>query len=418
MSLQSRRVASQPGFLLVINDIMMYPSVLAVALALGAPSVHALLRFSCSQLVVERLDPLVFPGLKQSPHVHQVVGGNMFNTTMDHAAHDISTESTCTTCTFPEDFSNYWTAVLYFRARNGSVHRVPQRANIGFDGARSGGMTVYYTPSYTGAKATAFQPGFRMVVGNPMIRTAAENAKYRQLTFTCLQDLSTRTGETADMPKTACPAGIMSNVRFPTCWNGKDLDSPDHASHVAYPSSGTFESGGPCPSTHPVKIPQLFFEIIWDTRQFNDKSLWPTDGSQPFVWSYGDYTGYGTHGDYVFGWKGDSLQRAMDANCDACTGTLKTQSITTGNNCQQSQKVAETIDGWLPQLPGGIVITGPQPGTGSGTSTSTSTDSGSTGGSCSAAKYAQCGGKGFTGCATCASGSTCKVSNEYYSQCL
>lgn len=33
-----------------------------------------MLRFSCSQLVVERLDPLVSPGMKPSPHVHQIVG--------------------------------------------------------------------------------------------------------------------------------------------------------------------------------------------------------------------------------------------------------------------------------------------------------------------------------------------------------
>ncbi|KDQ16044.1 carbohydrate-binding module family 1 protein [Botryobasidium botryosum FD-172 SS1] len=33
-------------------------------------------------------------------------------------------------------------------------------------------------------------------------------------------------------------------------------------------------------------------------------------------------------------------------------------------------------------------------------------------------KYGQCGGIGWTGPTACASGSTCKVSNEYYSQCL
>ena len=42
------------------------------------------------------------------------------------------------------------------------------------------------------------------------------------------------------------------------------------------------------PSTHPVKIPQLFYETVWNTVPFNDPSLWPEDGSQPFVWSYGD----------------------------------------------------------------------------------------------------------------------------------
>jgi hypothetical protein len=44
------------------------------ALALAAPAA-ALLRFGCSQLVVERLDPLVTPGLNPSPHLHQIIGG-------------------------------------------------------------------------------------------------------------------------------------------------------------------------------------------------------------------------------------------------------------------------------------------------------------------------------------------------------
>lgn len=37
-------------------------------------------------------------------------------------------------------------------------------------------------------------------------------------------------------------------------------------------------------------------EIVWDTRQFNNKAEWPADGSQPFVLSTGDNTGYGQHG--------------------------------------------------------------------------------------------------------------------------
>jgi len=37
------------------------------------------LRFGCSQLVVERSDPLVTPGMLPSPHMHQIVGGNSFN---------------------------------------------------------------------------------------------------------------------------------------------------------------------------------------------------------------------------------------------------------------------------------------------------------------------------------------------------
>lgn len=71
------------------------------------------------------------------------------------------------------------------------------------------------------------------------------------------------------------------------CWDGVNLDSTDHKSHVAYPS-GSFETGGACPSTHPVKLPQVMYEVMWDTTQFNDANLWPTDNTQPFLYSNGD----------------------------------------------------------------------------------------------------------------------------------
>lgn len=52
------------------------------------------------------------------------------------------------------------------------------------------------------------------------------------------------------------------------------------------PRDGLFFMGGSCPSTHPIRMPLLFMETAWDTRQFNN--MWPTDGSQPFVLSMGD----------------------------------------------------------------------------------------------------------------------------------
>jgi hypothetical protein len=110
-------------------------------------------------LSVQRLDPLVQPGVIPSGHVHQIVGGNAFNATMDPAL-DIGEEATCTTCAFSEDFSNYWTAVLYFRHRNGTYKRVSQYPNDVHYG-QVGGMTIYYTQeSFTSngnQKITAFQ---------------------------------------------------------------------------------------------------------------------------------------------------------------------------------------------------------------------------------------------------------------------
>ena len=40
------------------------------------------------------------------------------------------------------------------------------------------------------------------------------------------------------------------------------------------------------PAPHPVHIPALFFEAVWDTKELN--KLWPEGGEQPYVLSMGD----------------------------------------------------------------------------------------------------------------------------------
>ncbi|KAK0742554.1 hypothetical protein B0T21DRAFT_361647 [Apiosordaria backusii] len=318
---------------------------------------HALLRFGCSQLTVQRLDPLVNPGQSPSPHLHQIIGGNSFNVSMDPKdGFDLPKLSTCTTCQFTEDFSNYWTAVMFFRARNGTFKRVPQIAQNGMEGT-NGGMVVYYMSdalfdTAQKSKVTAFKPGFRMLVGDPAYSTRDQARDWRQLTFTCMESQASRAPEYISFPPTPCRGGIMANHRFPTCWDGVNLDSPNHRDHVAYPETGTFESGGRCPASHPVRLPQILLETVWDTRAFNNKADWPEDGSQPFFWSSGDGTGFSNHADYVFGWEGDSLQRAMDAHTYVSAPMLKTQTIAQQNKCTVRDFVKEDFSGWLKQMPG------------------------------------------------------------------
>ncbi|KAI5916968.1 hypothetical protein F4810DRAFT_716924 [Camillea tinctor] len=339
---------------------MLLHPIFTTALLVERISANAVLRFGCSQIVVERLDPLVNPSVNPSPHVHQVVGGNAFSSFIPES--DVSQLANCTTCSFSEDLSNYWTANMYFKARNGTYKRVGQIPNRFLDG-ETGGMTVYYTSPYDNSKVTAFKPGFRMLAGNAEQRTDGGVTKWNAICFRCYNapnfggdnyaPCSDSTVDTVALPNKACPGGIRTTIRFPTCWDGKNLDSTDHMSHVSYPASGTFESNGDCPATHPVKLPQLMFEVIWDTAPFNDRSLWPEDGSQPFIFSQGDSTGYGQYGDYVFGWKDDTLQRAMDANCFGATcSQLKSQAFTEANKCAVQNSVDEQVDGWLTSLPG------------------------------------------------------------------
>ncbi|KAJ3524645.1 hypothetical protein NMY22_g10906 [Coprinellus aureogranulatus] len=343
------------------------------------------LRFPCSQLVTERFDPLVTPG-QVSPHLHQVVGGNAFNITMD-SNDDYSSIATCTTCRFKEDNSNYWTMVMYFKHRNGSFIRVPQIANEN-TGAPDGGMTIYYIEPRSPSKnvtITTFPKGFRMRVGNPMNRrneVRMDEAAVNQTTIRCWDGTGIGPGtpgtgplDTRGFPAAPCRGGIRSQVYFPQCWDGVNLDSADHQSHVAHPvgrptPDGNLFFGTDCPASHPFRLPFLFMETVWDTKPFNDPELWPTDGTQPLVWSMGDPTGYGHHADYIFGWDGDALHRAMsDEGCmtsyPGICEVLTRRSDEEMAKCRIAPRVAEVTEGqYIERLPGcNPIQSGPEPAT-------------------------------------------------------
>ncbi|KAK7716780.1 hypothetical protein SLS63_010983 [Diaporthe eres] len=281
------------------------------------------------------------PGAVPASHVHHIVGGNAFNATMEG---DVGARATCTTCEMSEDFSNYWTAVLYFKhPTNGSYHRVPvipvNPGNLdGYSGTK-GGLTVYYSQTdlirddIAHQPVKTFPPGFRMTVGSPSI-TSNQHVGLR---YQCLQSGGGRGPEIKD---------------FPTCWDGVNLDSPDHQSHVYNTiTQDGFVNAGKCPSSHPVRMPQVAFETVWDTSKFN--SMWTSGAPNPYVWSF-EGTAAGTHADYMFGWKGDSLQRAMNkSECfyDGC-GSITKQQMSVANQCTIKQTVQEETDGWLDKLPG------------------------------------------------------------------
>lgn len=58
---------------------MFFSAIVALAaVAEAAPQMggggFTMLRFGCSQVAIDRIDPLVNPGQAPSPHLHQIVG--------------------------------------------------------------------------------------------------------------------------------------------------------------------------------------------------------------------------------------------------------------------------------------------------------------------------------------------------------
>lgn len=79
-----------------------------------------------------------------------------------------------------------------------------------------------------------------------------------------------------------CADGIRFEIMFPSCWKGGDaVDSENHKDHVAFPD---LVMTGNCPESHPVRLPSLMYEVIWNTAAFKNRN-----GN--FTLSNGDPTG-------------------------------------------------------------------------------------------------------------------------------
>jgi hypothetical protein len=194
----------------------------------------------CDSVKFAKVDPIVAPGPgRESHHLHEFFGNPIVTSTTgtqslaDTPRSDIA-------CTDVNDKSAYWSpAVLQ-------------------DGERvtATNFKAYYKS--TTANTVPMPLGLRMIAGDAKA-TKNQGSRVGWYEVQREDDLTPRdelTNTVRAKEMIARPdesSNIVLRVNFPNCWDGKHLDSPDHQSHVAYFDEETLT----CPTTHPVKIPQL-----------------------------------------------------------------------------------------------------------------------------------------------------------------
>ncbi len=214
-------------------------------------------------------DPIVFPGRAGASHDHTFVGNRSTNASSNFG----SLRSSGTTCMRPADTAAYWVPTLY------------QGANA----VLPDGATIYYRRG-TLAEVQTFPNNLRMIAGDATATTAQSG---RVTFWSCGAVSGVAPSNTVPTCPDARGSFLRLHVRFPSCWDGRRLDSADHKSHMAY------ALGRSCPSTHPVSVPAI-------TQIYR----YPSRGGEGFALASGGQ--YSAHADFINAWKTGALKELVD----------------------------------------------------------------------------------------------------------
>lgn len=240
-------------------------------------------------------DPIVFPGQVGASHLHTFFGNTA--TDADSTAESIagSGNSTCTGGI--ADRSGYWKPSVIDTSTD-----APIAPSI---------VAMYYQSGFSGVDAASIQPipeGLKMLVGDPT-RTPAEAAAaaggFSNIRWGCWSGGGgpQSQGDGTTIPECSPGQSVSAIINFPQCWDGENLDSEDHLSHMAYPGRGQ------CPESHPVAIPALMMFVIYPTDDGGtadwrlSSDMYPAD----------EPAGASLHADFINGWDPEIQQRWVDA---------------------------------------------------------------------------------------------------------
>jgi hypothetical protein len=272
-------------------------------------------------------DPIVYPGQPGKSHLHQFFGNTLADANSTYDSLRKTGESSCANAL---NRSAYWMPAML----DGKGFVVPPDY-----------VQIYYKrrpktdPECTiaGKGCVDLPRGLRYIFGANMLDMAA--IKTGGGHFNC-QGTGAVSGWYRSITDAAkfCPIGsqLEAIISSPECWNGKDLDSADHRSHVSYMVSDPNTAKRSCPATHPYIIAQFTMGAFYTTDATLDRSgVW--DGTfNSWHLSSDNMPGMpmkpGTsfHADWWGGWN-EQVLATWHANCidglknasgaDLCNGT-------------------------------------------------------------------------------------------------
>lgn len=215
-------------------------------------------------------DPIVSPGQSGASHLHDFFG----NTTTNADSTYESLQAGNTTCDRGQDKAAYWVPALYQDGK-----RIPP-----------GAMAAYYRGSEKDpGQLRAMPANLRIIAGNPTNTDPSRSVAK----WTC------DPGFVVD-PQQGCPFGskLAVSIVFPDCWDGVNLDSPDHRSHMTYAKSTA--GMRVCPASHPVAVPTLDLKISYPGAQGG--AGWSVSSGSPAS----------MHADFFNAWDQPTLQSLVD----------------------------------------------------------------------------------------------------------
>jgi len=215
------------------------------------------IRIQCDVGQVNNVDPIVMPGMAGMSHYHQFFGNRSTDENTTTASLLANRPSTCHN---RADFSAYWAPQLW----QGSTAIAPKS------------MTVLYAKTVTSA-VVAHPAGLVLIAGNAKATTAQDLSIVSWYCGNNVQNAS------ATPPVCTGNQDLVGLIRFPECWNGKDLDSTNHKDHVTYAVNGVCAAGT-------VALPQIQMHIHYPA-QADVSTLAMSSGSI-----------YSLHADFMNGW--------------------------------------------------------------------------------------------------------------------